>query len=367
MELAPGALIGTEVRLVRLLEEGGMGAVWVGEHIATQTEVAVKFVHRDLARRDPSVLERFEREATVLGSIQSPHVVRIFTKGKLPDGTPYIVMEFLKGESLVKRLERTGKWMSVEEVGTLLWQIAEALEPVHAQNMVHRDLKGENIFLIDPPERLHVKVLDFGLAKAATAPGKAKLTAAGTMLGSAEFMSPEQIISAMSVDRKADLWAVAALAYMALTLALPFSGDKLSMVLTAIRSGIFTLPTELRRDLPPAVDQWFRKAFHLDARRRFESAHQMSDAWQHAIGRGTAESAALLDIQASGMFMPPQVAAARASAPSTPGLSGVFAPPAAAGGPPAQGAGASGVFAPPGSPGASGAFAPPAGAGASGV
>ena len=376
MQLTPGQTIGTDVRLIRPLEEGGMGAVWVAEHIATGTEVAIKFVHRDLARRDPSILERFEREASVLGSLQSPHVVRIFAKGKLADETPWIVMELLKGESLVKRLESTGQWMSLDDVGTLIAQIAEAIGPVHAMGMVHRDLKGENVFLLDPPERLHVKVLDFGLVKAQTAPGKAKLTAMGTMLGSAEFMSPEQILSSGSVDHRADLWAVGVLAYMATTLSLPFSGEKLSQVLTAIRSGIFTPATSHRRDLPPAVEQWFRKAFHLDGRKRFESVIHMRDGWLVALGKGPPGSEALLDIQASGIFPPPAVApGSRAPQPSTTGNSGVFPPPGLASQPgvmqAAQAASTSAVFPPPMAPqplaGNSGVFAPPSGAGSSGV
>src|SRR5687768_12841646 len=133
-----------------------MGAVWVGKHLPTGGEVAVKFVHDELARQDPTLLDRFKREASVLGRVSSPHVVRLYDQGRLGDGTPYIVMELLRGETLVERLERRGKPMSPEDVGKLLEQMAAALGPVHEKGIVHRDLKGENIYLVGVPDQLCV-------------------------------------------------------------------------------------------------------------------------------------------------------------------------------------------------------------------
>jgi eukaryotic-like serine/threonine-protein kinase len=286
LQLAAGAQIGADVLLVRPLDSGGMGAVWVGKHLPTGGEVAVKFVHDELAREDPTLLDRFKREASVLTRFASPHVVRMYDHGKLGDGTPYIVMELLRGETLVERLERVHTPMSLVDVGRLLEQMAAALQAVHEQGIVHRDLKGENIYLVGDPDQLCVKILDFGCSKTPEMPGHPKLTAPGMLVGSPEYMSPEQIVSAMSVDRHADLWAMAVAAYVSTTVSFPFKGAKLAEMFGAIRGGKFTPPSQLRPGVPAAVDAWFARAFTVDRTQRFSSATGMSEAWWRALGRG---------------------------------------------------------------------------------
>ncbi len=281
--LQAGSKIGDSVELIEPLEDGGMGSVWIGKHLSMPgMRVAVKFVLEDLAQREPSVLDRFHREATVLDRVKHPHIVKLFEYDKLPDGTPYIVMELLQGESLVERLERDGV-LALDAVGKLLAQSADALEAMHAQRIVHRDLKCENVYLTGDADQICVKLIDFGLAKTPEQPGLPQLTVAGAVIGTAEYMSPEQIVSAKDVDHRADLWALGVLAYVATTLSLPFRGDKLSEVFGAIRSSRFTPASRLRADLPEGIDAWFARAFHADRAQRFAGAGEMAAAWAAAL------------------------------------------------------------------------------------
>ena len=283
MELTANTMVGDDVKLERPLEAGGMGSVWVGRHLPTNHEVAVKFIHEELLEQEPTVLDRFEREASVLDKVRNPHIVKLFSRGTLDDGTPYIVMELVKGENFADWLVRTEQWLSLEQVGVLLEQMAIALEPVHALKIVHRDIKGENVLLVGDADELFIKVIDFGCAKTPWLPGHPKLTAPGMLLGSPEYMSPEQIISAANVDHRTDLWAMSVVAYTAVTLTLPFRGETLGDVFAAIRFGKFTPASEERDSLPPAVDAWFAQALAVNRDNRFASAREMSDAWQRAI------------------------------------------------------------------------------------
>ncbi len=282
MQYVAGAMVTPQVRLSRPLGEGGMGSLWVADHLAMQIEVAVKFVAMDVAASDPSILERFDREASVLVQLDSPQVVKLFERGQTDDGTPFIVMELLLGETLVDRLERTGE-MSPAAVAVILDQLGAGLEHFHGKAIIHRDLKAENIFLVGPVEQPVVKILDFGLARPPGAPGDKKLTGLGTLVGTAEFMSPEQIISAMDVDHSADLWALAVLAYMMLVATRPFDGDNMGAVLMAVRMGQYDPPSSLLPGLPPGIDEWFAKAFDLNHKQRFQSAREACGAWQSAI------------------------------------------------------------------------------------
>ncbi len=173
-EQQPGQMVTPNVRLLELLGQGGMGCVWTAEHLALECRVAVKFLFADIARRDESMLTRFEREAKAAARITSPHVVRTFDYGLLNNETPFIVMELLEGESLNDRIERVGR-VSARDMGQIVTQTAKALRQAHNLGIIHRDIKPDNLFLVDPGlgysegepmvEDLFVKVLDFGIAK----------------------------------------------------------------------------------------------------------------------------------------------------------------------------------------------------------
>jgi serine/threonine-protein kinase len=285
-------MVAASVRLNRLLGQGGAGTVWIADHLTLHTQVAVKILFPDLVRRDPTLLERFNREANVAARLKSPHVVRIFDFG-IVEQTPFIVMELLEGESLAARLERTGP-LPTGDACLVVLQAARALREAHSAGIIHRDIKPDNLFLVggagerDRLDELFVKVLDFGMAKAAD--GQTDLTHTDTTFGTPRYMSPEQFMSARNVDAQADLWALAAVAYKALTGAVPFDGETLAAVAMAACRGKFTAPTELRHDLPPALDAWFNRAFDLDVTRRFGSATELASTFLTAAGRGPGEA-----------------------------------------------------------------------------
>lgn len=272
-------------RLIEPLGEGGMGTLWIGEVPATTTRAAVKLVLAKSARRDPTALARFEREAKVLALIDHPHVARLLETGELDDGMPYIAMELLDGESLVERLEGLQAPMAFGHVTELITQLGGALAHIHGLGIIHRDLKAEHIILVGPREGMDTKMIDFGLAKApGIEPVHAQLTTPGATLGSVEYLSPEQIMDSAAVDEQADLWALAVMTYMALTQEFPFKGERLKDLLDAIVRGAFEPPSRLHPHVPATVDAFFERAFDLDMKERFPSASAMVDAWYVATG-----------------------------------------------------------------------------------
>ncbi len=259
-----------------------MGTIWVAEHLVERKEVAVKFIWKELADADPKIVERFNREAKTLKKLDSPHVVKLYERGNVDGQTPFIVMELLHGETLVDRLERDGR-LPIDEINFIVSQMGAGMQHIHERNIIHRDLKGENIFLLGSGQHTLVKILDFGLSKKPNEPGEKKLTAVGTMVGTAEYMSPEQILSSKDVDHRADLWAFAVLVYIMLVASLPFQGGTMAEVFMAVRTSQYTLPSALREGLPDGVDAWFARAFHMDVNQRFQTASEMNEAWQRAF------------------------------------------------------------------------------------
>src|SRR5690606_7201408 len=155
MELLPGTQVTDNVRLVAVLGEGGMGSVWVADHLSLKTRVAVKFLSAELVREDPNMLERFNREAALSARIKSPYVVQTFDHGVMRDGRPFIVMELLEGESLADRLERT-RMLPLPEAVEVVSQVGKALSKAHKLGIVHRDIKPDNLFLTYDDDELHL-------------------------------------------------------------------------------------------------------------------------------------------------------------------------------------------------------------------
>ncbi len=145
-ELTAGSLVTSHVRLVRKLGEGGMGSVWVADHLRLETEVAVKLIDPLLMKKHPSMKRRFQREATAAAKLKSPHVVRIFDHGETDDGVPFIVMELLAGEGLDQRLARTTT-LGPRATERIVAQVCVALREAHGLGIVHRDIKPANLFL----------------------------------------------------------------------------------------------------------------------------------------------------------------------------------------------------------------------------
>ena len=170
-----------------------MGSVWEGIHITLGNRVAVKFIETDYAESDEA-RTRFENEARAAARLQSKYVVHVYDYGVMPDGRPFIVMEYLAGESLDARLERLGK-LTLEDTTRIITQVSRALAKAHAAGIVHRDLKPENVFLVNDEEDASdiAKVVDFGIAKFTdTSMGVSSSTRTGSVLGTPYYMSPEQ-------------------------------------------------------------------------------------------------------------------------------------------------------------------------------
>jgi serine/threonine-protein kinase len=276
VSLVAGAVVGANVRLIRPLKRGGMGSVWLAEHLTLRTQVAVKFMSELLAQ-DSEYVARFSREAMASAQIKSPHVVQVFDHGISSDGTPYIVMELLEGEDLRTRLGRNGA-ISVEETASIVAQVARGLTKAHAVGIVHRDIKPDNIFLSDHDGEMFVKLLDFGIAKHAAQESELGMTGTGAMVGTPHYMSPEQILSARRVDHRSDLWSLGVVAYRALTGQVPFQGETLGAVCIAIERGVFVPASQRRPGLPATLDPWFHRAFTREVDYRFQSAKEMAEA-----------------------------------------------------------------------------------------
>jgi hypothetical protein len=282
MKLGPGTKVTPNVQLVRLLGEGGMGSVWVADHLTLDTQVAVKFIHAELAGRDESLQQRFKREASIAARLTSPHVVKVFDHGLTDDGVPYIVMELLAGESLAESLERRGR-LGLEEVRVVLSQLAGLLGNAHDLGIVHRDIKPDNLFLLESEYDTFVKVLDFGIAKRSQVEDLSVVTATGAMVGTPFFMSPEQLLQEAKVDHRCDLWAAAVVTYNALTGRLPFKGTSLAALSMAICRDEFTPPSKVAATVPAALDPWFERALAKDPAERFASADELAKAFSEAV------------------------------------------------------------------------------------
>lgn len=287
MEPSAGTRVTDNVTLTRLLGEGGMGRVWLAHHESLDVDVAVKFVSPELADKDPGVLERFKREASLAAKIKSPHVVKIFDHG-VTDGMPYIVMEQLDGETLGAKLDR-GDRFTLRETGLIVSQVGQVLSEAHALGVVHRDIKPDNVFMIESGYELFVKVLDFGIAKETEVPATAELTSSGAIVGTPEYMSPERLLSTGSADARADLWALAVLAYHVLAGEVPFKGATLPALSISICGGRFGPPSDSRDDISDAVDAWFERAFNPVAEDRFAGIDEMTRSFRDLMGGGSLE------------------------------------------------------------------------------
>ncbi|MBN1203741.1 MAG: protein kinase [Myxococcaceae bacterium] len=265
-------------RVVRELGQGGMGTVWLAEHALIQKRVAVKVLHAHLAK-DRRLVARFLSEARTLTLIQHENVVSLYDLD-MREGRPYLVMEYLEGQSLASFA--TGPLEPVLAV-ELLSQVCNALEAAHAHGVVHRDLKPANVFLVSGSDgRQRVKLLDFGIAKLLTYPTGMTPTQNGMLLGTPEFMAPEQC-GGGQVDARADLYAVGVLGYLLVTGSLPFTGSHPTEVLLAHLMKAPRLPHEVRPEVPQALSRVLVRAMAKRPEDRFASAGELRKALQGAL------------------------------------------------------------------------------------
>jgi serine/threonine-protein kinase len=247
-----GGLVGGKYRVVRLIGEGGMGAVYEARHEQLGMRVALKFLHPDLAERQ-ALGARFLQEARVSARIKSPHVTHVMDVDQTPEGDAYFVMELLEGESLEQRIQRAGL-VPLDEALDIAMQILAALEAAHAEGVIHRDLKPDNVWLTPSPGGPFVKLLDFGIAKLkTTGEFQSVHTRPGSMMGTPQYMAPEQAVSADQVDARADLYSFGVMTYEMITGQRPVPGDDVSEILQALVRGEARPLLSLSPEVPPEL------------------------------------------------------------------------------------------------------------------
>ena len=277
-EIGAGTLLAGKYRLESLIGRGGMGSVWRAHHLGLSAPVAVKLL--DIVQFDGAseALNRFHREARSAAAIRSPHVVQIFDHGVDETfGVPFIVMELMEGESLANRLARCERIVPAE-VARVFTHVARALSRAHEVGIVHRDLKPDNVFLVRNEDEEVAKVLDFGIAKAqANDLSQDSKTRTGTIMGTAYYMSPEQISGTKNVDFRTDLWALGVMACECMTGKRPFEADTIGGITLKICIEPIPPPSSFA-PVPTGFDQWFAKMVHRDMTQRFSSAREATDA-----------------------------------------------------------------------------------------
>jgi eukaryotic-like serine/threonine-protein kinase len=287
---APQQILSGKYRLERELGRGGMGSVWLAQHLTLRSPVAIKLIDPQIAS-NPEALARFLREAQAAAALRSPHVVQILDHG-VDEGVPFIVMELLEGESLAARLERQQR-LTPEETARIITQVARAMTRAHEAGVVHRDLKPDNIFLVRNDEEEVAKVLDFGVAKSHLhgMGAAAGATRTGSVLGTPYYMSPEQAEGAKSLDHRTDIWAMGVIAYECLLGAKPFESDTLGGLLLAICARDMPVPSRASR-APAGFDHWFARACSRDQNLRFASAKQAAQELRAICGAPEAQAIA---------------------------------------------------------------------------
>jgi len=285
---APDPLLGTTVgsfRLVRRIGHGGMGSVYLGEQTLIGSKVAVKVLHEHLAS-DASLVQRFYAEARAVNLIGHPNIVNIFDMNVVPPRRYYLIMEYLEGEPLSSAPAAP---MAPERALPILIQVCQALQAAHARGVVHRDLKPENIFLCRRDGPPFVKILDFGIAKLFGGEMQGGMTHAGWIVGTPEYMAPEQG-AGETLDGRADLYALGVISYRLATGRLPFTGGGVTGILLAHRDTPPVPPQQLNPRVSTAWSDAILTALAKNREDRFPDADAFRSALERALTRSAASS-----------------------------------------------------------------------------
>ena len=275
---AAGTILAQRYEVERLLGVGGMGYVVRARQIFTDQLVAVKLLLPERAR-DRAIVARFLREARAAAKLRSEHVCRILDVGMLDDGVPYIAMEYLDGQDLGTVLQERGA-LTVREAVACVRQVCEAVAEAHALGIVHRDLKPRNLFLSMRPDGSgSIKVLDFGVAKILDPTAEQlQLTSDGAILGSPAYIAPEQMMSARTVDTRADVWALGVVLFELLGGRTPFAAPSVN----ATCARVLTQPAPRLGDLgvavPAKLEALIARCLEKDRARRLATVGELSEA-----------------------------------------------------------------------------------------
>jgi hypothetical protein len=273
-----GQFVGGKYRLVRLLGEGGMGAVYEARHELIGRRCAVKFLHGEYARQ-AEVVKRFLREAQAASAVGHPAIIDIYDVGTTEDGSPYMVMEFLDGTS-VAGLLADGKKVPVAQAVEIAVQVLSGLAAAHRRGIVHRDLKPDNLYLVQVPGACaKLKILDFGISRVMLAGDLTeRLTQTGTVLGTPFYMAPEQAMGRSDIDHRLDVYAMGVILFEMLTGCVPFSGSNFNQIVVRILTERFPAPRSADPSIPPALEEVILRATSRDRDLRYADADAMTAA-----------------------------------------------------------------------------------------
>ncbi len=282
-----GRILAGKYRLVAKLTEGGMGMVWRAEHVQLGSPAAVKLLDPTIAESSEA-LARFKREAQSAASLRCTNIVQIFDFGVDGD-MPYIAMELLRGKSLAERL-RANRSLAPTETAAILSQVARATSWAHSRGIVHRDLKPGNIFLSEDADDIVVKLLDFGIAKPMHMDlTETPVTLTGAIMGTPQYMSPEQASGKKQVAHRTDIWSYAIIAFECLLGRHAFHADTLGGLVLAICTEPLPRPSDFG-EVPAGFDEWFARAAHRSPEQRFGSIAEAADMLRFVCGVETTSS-----------------------------------------------------------------------------
>jgi eukaryotic-like serine/threonine-protein kinase len=290
-----GGLVAGKYRVDRVIGFGGMGIVCSATHLELGTPIAIKFVRPELGS-DERAVARFLTEARAAAQLRSQHACRVMDCGRLPSGSPYIVMEYLSGQDLRSLVDTRGP-MSVEGAVAVALQACEALAEAHSKHIVHRDVKPENLFIAEGPGGAELlKVLDFGISKQLSPLGvQRSLTDSMESVGSPSHMSPEQMIEPSGVDFRTDIWSLGVVLYEILTGQMPFAGESGPQLCANVMTTQPIAPQAHRAEIPEGLARVILRCLEKDREHRFRDVGELSLGLKEFGGAGSALAAARVE------------------------------------------------------------------------
>ena len=296
MSLSTGDIIDGKYRIVRLIGEGGMGAVYEAENMRIHRKVAIKVLHAGVAQTGEAV-SRFEREAQAAGRIGSEHIVEVLDMGNLPSGDRYMVMEFMDGDALSGRIRDRGR-LTPSDIYPIMHQLLDALGSAHGAGIIHRDLKPDNVYLLKSRggKADFVKLLDFGISKFNQLSGDSgfSMTRTGAVMGTPYYMAPEQAKGSRDLDHRVDLYAAGVILYESVTGEVPFNADTFNELLFKIVLEAAKPVEHVVPNIDPNFAAIVNKSMAREPAQRFQSAREFQQALeQWAAGAGPQFAAAL--------------------------------------------------------------------------